>query len=215
LLVLSSITTASAPAPTKTTLLTLNRAPTSVYFGDEIKISGQLVESRTGQGVVGAKIKLIDNEPGEQKVITSSTTRKYGLFTASWKATLDDPNRDNIIHLMAKFEGSTGYSMAISRQQSLTVKLLPLDIKFEYLQSSYKRGEPAEIIFTVTSFRKLIQPDTVRVSFDGKSVSVVNYGTGNYVYETPPLTKAQHQFFASVSKYGYSSATQFITIHVN
>lgn len=215
MLILSSITTALAVTPIRTTVLTMNRAPISVYFGDEIKISGQLVESRTGQGVVGVKVKLIDDEPGEQKVIASPITRKYGLFTASWRATLDNPDKDSTIHLMAKFEGSANYSMAISRQQSISVKLLPLEIKFEYLKSSYKQGESAEIIFTVTSLRKLVRPDTVRISFDGKLVSVTTYGTGNYVYETPPLSKAQHQFIVNVSKYGYSPASQIITIHVN
>jgi len=215
-LVLSSIAAASAANPiSKTTVLTLNRAPVSVYFGDEIKVTGQLVEARTGQGIVGANIKLIDNEPVGQKVLASATTRKYGLFTASWTATLDDPSRDSAIHLIVKFDGSASYTASVSREQAIIVKLLPLELKFQYLKSFYKQGESAELIFTVTSLRKLVEPAIIRVNFDGKPVSVTSYGTGNYVYETPPLSKTQHQFFVSVSKYGHSTVSQIITIHVN
>ena len=215
-LVFSSVATASAANPiSKTAGLTLSRAPTSVYFGDEIKVIGQLVEARTGQGIVGTSVKLIDNEPVGQKVLASATTRKYGLFTASWTATLDGPNRDSAIHLVAKFDGSANYTASISREQTIMVRLLPLEIKFQYLKSFYKQGEAAEIMFTVTSLRKLVELDIVRVNFDGRPVSVTSYGTGNYVYETPPLSKTQHQFFVSVSKYGYSTVSQIITIHVN
>jgi len=214
-LAVSSIAVAYAANPiSKTTMLTLNRAPASVYFGDEIKVTGQLVEARTGEGVVGVNVKLIDNEPVGQKVLASTTTRKYGLFTASWTATLNDPNRSSAIHLVAKFDGSANYTASVSKEQTIMVKLLPLEIKFQYLKSYYKQGKSAEIIFTVTSLKKLVEPDIMRVSFDGKPVSVDSYGTGNYVYETPPLSKAQHQFFVSVSKYGYSTASQIITIHV-
>ena len=216
MLVLSSITTTSTANPiSKTTVLTLNRASASVYFGDEIKVTGQLLEARTGVGIVGVSVKLIDNEPVGQKVLTSVTTRKYGLFTASWAATLDDTNRDSAIHLIAKFDGSANYTAAVSREQTIMVRLLPLEIKFQYLKSFYKQSESAEIIFTVTSLRKPVEPDIMRVNFDGKPASVTSYGTGNYVYETQPLSKAQHQFFVSVSKHGYSTASQVITIHVN
>jgi len=216
MLIFSSIISTSASSPiSKTAMLTLNSAPRSVYFGDEIKVSGKLTEARTGQGIVGVNIKFVDNEPVGQKVLASATTRKYGLFTVSWTAALDDPSRDSAVHLVAKFEGSANYTASISKEKTITVRLLPLEIKFEYLKSFYNQGESAEIIFTVISLRKLVEPDTVRVNFDGRPASVTSYGTGNYVYETPPLAKTQHQFFVSVSKYGYSTATQIITIHIS
>jgi hypothetical protein len=211
----SSVVNESTANPvSKTTMLTLNTASRSVYFGDEIKVSGKLTEVRTGQGIVGVNIKFVDNEPVGQKILASATTRKYGLFTASWRAALDDPDRDSAVHLVAKFDGSANYTASISKEKTITVRLLPLEIKFEYLKSFYNEGESAEIIFTVISLRKLVEPDIVRVNFDGRPVSVTSYGIGNYVYETPPLSKTQHQFFVSVSKYGYSTATQIITIHI-
>jgi hypothetical protein len=212
----SSVVSESAANPvSKTTMLTLNTASRWVYFGDEIKVSGKLTEARTGQGIVGVNIKFVDNEPVDQKILASATTRKYGLFTASWRAALDDSKRDSAVHLVAKFYGSANYTASISKEKTITVRLLPLEIKFEYLKSFYNQGESAEIIFTAISLRKLVEPDTVRANFDGRPVSVTSYGTGNYVYETPPLSKTQHQFFVSVSKYGYSTATQIITIHIN
>ena len=216
MLIFSSMVSASAANPvSKTTMLTLNTAPRSVYFGEEIKVSGKLLEARTGQGMVGVTIKFVDNEPVGQKVLASATTRKYGLFTASWTAALDDPSSDSAVHLIAKFDGSGNYTTSISKEKTITIRLLPLEIKFEYLKSYYAEGESAEIIFTVMSLRKLVEPDIVRVNFDGRPITVTSYGTGNYVYETPPLAKTQHQFFVSVSKYGYSTATQIITIHIN
>ncbi len=216
MIILSSLSAASTTNPTdKTTILTLNRVPTSVYFGDEITVTGRLLEGTTGQGIIGVNVKLIDNEPVDQKVLVSVTTRKYGYFTASWTATTNDPNRYSVVHLIAKFDGSTQYTPAVSKERTIVVRLLPLEIKFYGLKNSYKQDESIEIIFTLTSLRNPVAPGTMRVSFDGKPVSVADYGLGNYLYETSPLSRGQHQFFVGVSKYGYSTVSQIITIHVN
>lgn len=208
-------TVSAASSIGKTTVLTLNRVPTSAYFGDEIRVTGKLIDASTGEGIVGAAIKLIDNEPVGQNVLTSTTTRKYGLFSAGLTATLDDPQRDSAVHLLVKFDGSANYTASVSREQTVMVRLLPLEVRFQYLKNIYSEGEAAEVVFTATSLGKPVEPDIIKASFDAISVSPASYGTGNYVYETPPLSKTQHQFYVSVSKYGYSTASQIITIHVS
>lgn len=198
----------------KVTTITLSQVPKSVYFGDKITVTGLLIEAGTKQGVAKAEVQIIDNRPAGEQVLASTKTRKYGYFTATWNAALDDP-RDRTVHLVVKYDGSTDYTASVSREQTIMVKLLPLEITFQYLKSSYSNGESAEIIFSVTSRQKLIEPDVLHVSFNGKPVKVDVYGTGNYVYETGPLSKGHNQFFVNVSKYGYETVSRIITIDVN
>ncbi|MEM2761028.1 MAG: hypothetical protein QXW73_09615 [Nitrososphaerales archaeon] len=127
---------------------------------------------------------------------------------------MDEP-KDKTIHLIVKYDGSLEHTASVSREKTMMVKLLPLEVQFQYLRSFYKEGESAEIIFSVTSSRQLVEPDVLHVSFNVKPVTNVTYGTGNYVYETDPLSKGHNQFFVSVSKYGYETLSRIITIHVN
>lgn|SRR5574341_33956 len=127
---------------------------------------------------------------------------------------LEDP-RDKTVHLIVKYDGSANYVGSISREHTITVRLLPLEINFLYLKSSYKQGETPEIIFEVTSRGKLVKPDIIYASFNGQIVTPAVYGTGNYVYETTPLSKGHNQFFVNVSKVGYETVSRIITIRVN
>lgn len=195
----------SLPVPTS---IILNQVPKSAYFGDELRISGQLIESVSREGVFNAKIKVVDNKPSGQEVLVTTTTRKYGLFTASWKAPIED--RDRTMHLIVKYDGSEGYTASI-RDQTLMVKLMPLEVKFQYLQNVYKQGESVEIIFTVSSLQRPVEPDIIRTNFNAKPVTVTAYGMGNYVYETGPLQKGHNQFFVNVYKEGYKTVSRSIT----
>lgn len=198
----------------KTTTVILNQPPRSAYIGDQLKIAGQLIETNTGEGIANAEIKVIDNKPSGEEILVSTKTRKYGLFTSTWKLSLGDP-RDKTVHLLVRYDGSENYVGSISREHTIMVRLLPLVINFLYLKSSYKQGEAPEIIFEVTSRGRLVEPDTVYASFNGQMVSPAIYGTGNYVYQTPPLSKGHNQFFVNVSKLGYETVSRIITIRVN
>lgn len=213
MLLVSSATSLEARTG-KTTAVILNQPPKSVYIGDQLKVTGQLIETNTGEGIANAEIKVIDNKPSGQVILVSIKTRKYGFFTSTWKMSLEDP-RDKTVHLIVKYGGSENYIGSISREHTITVRLLPLEINFLYLKSSYKQGETPEIIFEVTSRRKLVEPDTVYASFNGQIVRPAVYGTGNYVYETVPLSKGHNQFFVNVSKVGYETVSRIITIRVN
>lgn len=207
-------TTSLDARSTKVTAIILNQVPTSAYFGDELKVTGKLIEAATGEGIANAEIKIIDNKPSGQEVLVTTKTRKYGLFTATWNASLDDP-RDRTMHLRVKYDGSADYTASISREHTIMIRLLPLEIKFQYLKSFYKQGESIEIIFTVTSLQKPVEPDILRTNFNSKPVTVTAYGKGNYVYETEPLAKGHNQFFVSALKDGYKTVSRIITITVN
>ncbi len=200
-----------SPGSSITTLI-LRSAPSTAHHGEEIKVSGELRDAMTGEGIVDAEVKVIDNRPLAQEVLVTTKTRKYGLFVAVFNATLADPDRTGALHIIAKFEGSESHLPSVSREHTVTVKLAPLDVRFLYLKTQYSQGERAEVIFTVTSGNTMLEPEIMRTSFDGSPVAVKSYGTGNYVYETPPLTKGWHQFFVSVSKPGYGTLSRIISI---
>lgn len=212
-LLIATASSASAISPiSKPTIVALNRIPSSVYFGEEVRVTGKLVDA-SGEGIVGATVKFIDNEPVGQKILASVVTRKYGLFTAGWTAALDD-TRDRSIHLVVRYDGSANYTGSVSREQTIMVRPIPLELKFQYLKNVYSKDESAEIVFTVTSRRIPVEPDLIKASLDGVPVTVTAYGKGNYVFETPPLSKPWHQFYVSVSKHGYFPASQSITLHL-
>jgi len=213
MLLVSSANSLEARAGKATTII-LNQTPKFVYVGDQLKVTGQLIETNTGEGISNAEIKVIDNKPGGQEILVSTKTRKYGFFTSTWKMSLGDP-RDKTVHLLVRYDGSETYVGSISGEHTIMVRLLPLEINFLYLKSSYKRGETPEIIFEVTSRGRLVEPDTVYTSFNGQIVRPAVYGMGNYVYETPPLSKGHNQFFVNVSKLGYETVSRIITISVN
>jgi hypothetical protein len=198
--------------PKKVTTIVLSQVQKSAYFGEELKVTGRLLIASTGEGIANADIKIIDNEPVGQKILVSTKTRKYGYFIASWKTEFGE--RDRTMHLIVKYDGSADYTASVSREQTVMVRLLPLEINFLYLHSYYKEGDAPEIIFMISSLRNPVEPDVLRVSFNGKPVKVDSYGSGNYVYQTEPLSKGHNQFFVSVSKDGYRTASKVITIHV-
>lgn len=210
-LLVSSMSSLEAK-PAKVTMITLNQVPKSAYFGDEVKVTGQLIEAATGNGIANAEIKIIDNKPSGKEVLATTKTRKYGFFAASWNVSID--SKDTTIHLLVKYDGSEDYTASVSRQHSVKIKLLPLEITFLYLNNFYRQGESPEIIFTVSSFQKPVEPDVLRASFNGKPAKVDVYGKGNYVYETEPLAKGHNQFFVNVSKAGYETVSRIITITV-
>jgi len=212
--VLMSGSTSLEAGSTKVTSIILNQVPTSTYFGDEIKATGKLVEVGSGRGIANAEIEVIDNKPSGQVTLLSTKTRKYGFFTATWMVSLNDP-RDTTMHLIVKYDGSANYTASVSKERGITVQLLPLEIKFQYLKSFYNKDESAEIIFTITSLQKPIEPDVMHVNFNSKPITPVSYGIGNYVYETDPLSKGHNQFFVSALKDGYKTVSRIITITVN
>ena len=206
--------TASLEAtPAKVTAIILTQVPKSAYFGDELKVTGRLLEAASGEGIANAEIKIIDNKPVAQEILGSTKTRKYGFFTATFKTSLGE--RDRTLNLIVKYDGSADHTASTSREQTIMLKLLPLEITFLYLKSFYKQGETPEIIFAVTSLRKPVEPDVLHVNFNGKPVKPSSYGLGNYVYETEPLAKGHNQFFVSVSKDGYKTVSRVITITVS
>jgi hypothetical protein len=212
ILVLSSAAAYGSMHATVTTII-LNQVPKSGHLGEELKITGRLIETSTGEGIVNAKLTVIDNSPSGQTILASAKTRKHGFFVATWQVTMDDP-RDTTQHLVVKYKGSANYTASVSREHGVSIKRLPLEITFMYLKSYYKQGERAEIIFTATSMRKPVEPDALYASFNGSPVDLSIYGKGNYVYETEPLSKGHNQFFVSASKHGYETISRVITITV-
>ena len=212
LLLLSGVNSFGVVA-TKVTAIKLNRVATMAYIGDELMVTGRLVEAGSGEGIAKEEIKIIDNKPSGQDLLVSSKTRKYGFFTAKWETSKYDP-RDSTMHLIVKYDGSSNYTASVSREHTIMVIPLPIEIKFQYLKSNYDQGEIAEIIFTTTSLQNPIQPDVLHTNFNSKSVMVAAYGKGNYVYETEPLSKGHNQFFVNAGKEGYSTVSLMITISV-
>lgn len=49
-----SISTTTSTADTRVTSIALGQVPNSVYFGDEVKVSGQLIAAYTKEGIVNA-----------------------------------------------------------------------------------------------------------------------------------------------------------------
>lgn len=215
-LIFSSLgTTGGSSHAGKPTSITWHTQSSVVYLGEKIKVTGKLVDANTGEGVVDVVVKILDSNAVGPRILDTAITRNNGVFAARFDASLADPTKQGTLYLVAKFDGSEKYKSSISREQPVRVKLLPLDIKFDLLKTRLKDGESAEIIFIVTSRRQPVEPDAMWIVFDGKTVSATNYGTGNYVYETPQLSKGKHAFFVSASKTGHNAATQMVTLYVN
>jgi hypothetical protein len=123
-------------APAKVTAIILTQVPKSAYFGDEVKVTGRLLEAGTGEGIANAEVKIIDNKPVAQEILGSTKTRKYGFFTATFKSSLGE--RDRTLNLIVKYDGSADHTASTSREQTIMLKLLPLEITFLYLKSFYK-----------------------------------------------------------------------------
>lgn len=218
-IMLSSLLFTAVAVPTDATFpriskITLSQVPNVTYFGAEMKITGQLVDAATGEGLPNREIQVINNEPSGSEVLFSTETRKYGYFVASWKNQTEN-TMDTTMHLLVSYDGSEEYTASVSREHTVTVKLLPLEVEFLYLKNVYNQGESTEIIFTVSSLGKPVEPDVLRVIFNSKVVNPAVYGKGNYVYETDPLSAdLPNQFFVGVSKDGYESTSRMITLRV-
>jgi len=77
----------------------------------------------------------------------------------------------------------------------------------------YEIDKPATFTVTFTDLEGVtIDPDTIRVYYDGKMVQLEQLDAGVYTYITPGLTKEHHQLIVSAEKAYFAADTIYLTI---
>lgn len=60
-----------------------------------------------------------------------------------------------------------------------------------------------------------IDPDSIRVTYDGAPVELSKKKQDSYTFVTPSLTVGHHQLVINAAKGGYNTTVGFITVQVS
>ena len=195
--------------------ITLSVSSSRVQLNDTVVFSGSLVNSNTGDGIWGKPVTIYREGPIIPIAIASLTTGIDGKFDTEWIATLDE-NKDTLVTVFAQFDGDDVISPSRTGKKTITIELTPLElvISTDMDKNRYQLGDKA--LFSVAfndGTVNFVDPDFIRVTYDGKFIEMKNVDVGRYTFETPYLVKfAQHQFGVFAEKWGFSSTQKSITI---
>lgn len=202
------------------------------HAGDTVTFTGLLLD-RDGKFVRDAKVNIYRLSGVELQLLTSAVTERDGTFKATWKArfmdlkSVDETFKQQIREVstvFAKFEGSDKYAASKSRMLVITVKIPDVLTHVATDKQLYESGNSALIFVNFIQvemngssikYGGFIDPDNMRVTYDGKPVELSKKKQGSYTFVTPSLTVGHHQLLINSAKGGYNTSVGFITVQVS
>lgn len=202
------------------------------HAGDTVTFTGLLLD-RDGKFVGDAKVNIYRFSGVELQLLTSGVTERDGTFKATWKArfmgqkSVDETFKQQIREVstvFAKFEGDDKYAASKSRVFVVTVKIPDVLTHVATDKRLYESGSSALIFVNFIQvemngnsikYGGFIDPDSMRVTYDGKPVELSKKKHGSYTFVTPELTVGHHQLVINPAKGGYNTSVGFITVQVS
>jgi len=108
------------PKPIETNLV-LDPPPTSVAVGSRALFTGKLVETASGNPVLGTEVRLLDRDIGRDDHLAPGVTQSDGSFKIEWTVKRTDW-QDNTAEVYVKFDGNDDYRESESKQYTVTLK---------------------------------------------------------------------------------------------
>ena len=100
----------------------LDRTSTSIKEGADLKFSGRLVRSDTGEGIGPLQVRIVSKVQNSQDVtLAEGTTDDRGQFSFFWKAIVTD-TQVRTLQVYASFQGEDRYLSASSAAFGFTVE---------------------------------------------------------------------------------------------
>ena len=200
--------------------------------GDIVTFTGQLLD-RDGKFVRDATVNIYRLSGVQLQLLTSAVTERDGTFKAIWKArfmdqkSVDETFKQQIREVstvFAKFEDNDKYAASKSGVLVITVKIPDVLTHVATDKHLYESGNTALIFVNFIQvemngssikYGDFIDPDSMRVTYDGKPVELSKKKQGSYTFVTPALTVGHHQLVINPAKGGYNTSVGFITVQVS
>jgi len=229
LLLLSGALLTTNAQITPLTLLTLDPVPKVVGTGDKVTFTG-ILTTLDGKPVANRTINIIEHRSGTvaPDVLVTAKTDEKGMYNATWTADIAGPTttalppsavptqeNDREMVVWASFDGAPDFAASKSTTQGMTVAIQAMKVSFTFDSQNYFAGQIAKFTLKFSSpSGRLIDPDSIRGLYDGKTVSLERDSEGVYVYKTPALTPPTHTLEVVVTKHGYKVYNDARTVTV-
>lgn len=186
----------------KRPFLKIDPIPHAVAKGDQVIITGKLIDANTGDGIRGVSVSVLDNRPIDIRTLGNAKTDDEGNFTFIWQANPTERWKDRHMSVIAKFDGSPTYARTVSYDRSMIVEVEKITLELFYTKVNYGSGERVMVFAAFkTHGDRLIDPDKMRATFDSREVIMIRKDTGIYEFVSLPPAKSIHVFTLKGEKF--------------
>ncbi len=200
-----------------------------VSEGTTIVFTGKLIRADNLQGIPDAGVKIVKQVSfGQERLLATGQTTAEGTFSIPWVVDIErlieqaggsygtqtSQGRENRFQVVvvARYAGDDTHAKAVSNAQSFEVMLNALAVKVA-AQPLYLANESATLKVTIVDANgNPLDPDEMTVLFDNKPVTLTKQSAGTYTYSIASLSAGAHQFSVRVSKVGYTTDDEMLTI---